>query len=82
MDLRGARLEILVAGRCEASERARATARRIRGTYPGVRVEVIELDWAAPALREKVFATPTYLLDGRIVALGNPSPDEIGRWLA
>jgi hypothetical protein len=31
---------------------------------------------------EAVFATPTYMLNNRIVSLGNPSPAEVARWAA
>jgi hypothetical protein len=47
----------------------------------GVEVRVIDLD--APLnttthpLPSQVVAVPTYLLDGRVVSLGNPTPDAL-----
>jgi hypothetical protein len=40
-------------------------------------VALIDLADAQEPIPEAVFATPTYLLDGRLWFLGNPSPDQV-----
>jgi hypothetical protein len=44
--------------------------------FPAVRVRVLELDKEDDPPAE-VFATPTYLLNGRVVFLGNPGQSEL-----
>jgi hypothetical protein len=41
-------------------------------TIPNLRVSVIDVGKARAAPPDNVVAVPTYLLDGRVVALGNP----------
>jgi hypothetical protein len=76
------RLEVYVAAHClscvEAHRLAAAAARR----FPGLDVRTIDVDAAArrsagQVLPESVVAVPTYLLDGRVVALGNPDPEQL-----
>lgn len=43
--------------------------------FPGVKVEM--LDTAVTPLPENVFAVPTYLLNGRVIFLGNPTREEL-----
>ena len=69
------RLDIVVAPGCDE---ARAVARAVQEQLPALRVSVIGLDERRPP-PERVVATPTYLLDGRVIALGNPGVDELAR---
>lgn len=69
------RLAVYVLGECFNCRYALATAAAIRDHYPHVEVEVIDLATATPP--DCVFATPTYLLDGRVWSLGNPSSQQI-----
>jgi hypothetical protein len=62
------RLDIVVAPGCDE---ARAVARAVQEQLPALRVSVIGLDERRPP-PERVVATPTYLLDGAVVSLGNP----------
>jgi len=41
---------------------------------------VIDLEAPEVSVPEAVFATPTYMLNDRIVSLGNPSPAEVTQW--
>lgn len=43
--------------------------------FAGVKVEM--LDTAVTPLPENVFAVPTYLLNGRVISLGNPTREEL-----
>ncbi len=73
---RSVRLEIYVEAGCSPCERARRLAQELEEEYPEISVGVIDIDQAAGSESE-VFAVPTYVLDGRIVSLGNPRPDDL-----
>ncbi len=66
-------LEIYVAPGCIASETARDLAGTIRtADRPGLEVRLVDLGEPDTVLPSAVFAVPTYLLDGRVISLGNP----------
>jgi len=67
-----ARLQIFVKPGCWSCGEARRLGAVVAG-LPHVDVEVIELG-PERALPERVVAVPTYLLNGELVALGNPEP--------
>lgn len=69
-------LEIYVTPECFGCERARQLAREIRSRrFAGVEVSVIDLNDPASVQPPSVFAVPTYLLNGRVLSLGNPELD-------
>ncbi len=74
-------LKIFVAKDCPGCSEAQAIALRITQNYPHLNVEVVDINNAAAVIPERVFATPTYVLDDRIVSLGNPGPDDIAQWV-
>lgn len=74
-------LEVVVAPGCFGCDEARAIAAHLEGLLPWLDVQVIELDGTRPA-PPPVFATPTYLLDGEVIALGNPRPEMLIRDLS
>ena len=66
------RLEIIIKGGCIGADEACRLAKYMEEEFPALTVELIE--WGGPrAVPKSVFATPTYLLDGAVVFLGNPS---------
>jgi hypothetical protein len=69
-------LEIYVAPVCFGCETARdlADVLRARG-WPGLEVRVLDLGAPDVIRPPEVFAVPTYVLDGRVISLGNPEPD-------
>ncbi len=71
------RLEVVVSSRCEQCGEAVGIAETIAREFPQVRVEVINLGAPNAVKPDVVFAVPTYLLNGRIVSLGNPSLQEM-----
>ena len=75
------RLDIYIADHCENCQEALRLAEVARSA-PGVEVCVINLDTATEAVPARIIATPTYLLDGRVVSLGNPRPDDLLRILS
>lgn len=74
------KLKIFVAEDCPGCVEARAIATHIEQGYPTLDVEVIDINNDPAIVPEKVFATPTYVLDDRIVSLGNPDLEEITNW--
>ena len=74
------KLQIFVAGDCPGCVEARAIATHIEQGYPNLDVEIIDINNGLAAVPEKVFATPTYILNDRIVSLGNPSLEDISNW--
>jgi alanine dehydrogenase len=74
------RLKIFVAEDCPGCVEARAIATHIEQTYPNLYVEIIDINNDPTAVPEKVFATPTYILDDRVVSLGNPGLEDITHW--
>ena len=75
-------LKIFVADYCSGCKEALETAESVRQQYPNVLVNVIDITNSSQVVPEAVFATPTYMLNNRVVSLGNPAPEDIARWLA
>ncbi len=69
-------LQIYVSDCCPGSNEARAMAQMMSATFPELRVQVINLDQPGTQVPMTVFATPTYLLDGELLWLGNPRREE------
>lgn len=74
-------LEIFVAPDCPASKEAKAIADEMRARFPALAVDLIVLDGRHPTPRQ-VVATPTYLLDGKVISLGNPRREALAREIA
>lgn len=68
-------LEIYVTDQCTNCEEALLIAERAR-SIAGLKVAVIDLDQPGQSIPPRVVAAPTYLLNGRIVSLGNPEREE------
>ncbi len=45
--------------------------------FPQLVTEIINLDEPGAEKPEEVFAVPTYLLNGKIISLGNPYPEQL-----
>lgn len=66
-------LEIYISESCFGCERARAMARQvIEWNIPDITVHLRDLNDRTITRPDNVFAVPTYLLDGRVISLGNP----------
>lgn len=66
------KLELVVSEDCPSCETARGVAARVARRYPTLEVIVLDLDVPGVAIPERVFAVPTFCLDGAIVSLGTP----------
>ena len=75
------KLQVVVASHCANCEEALMLARAASDRFPQIEVEVVNLE-APDAPRVDVVAVPAYLLDGRVVSLGNPSRGRLFRTVA
>lgn len=69
-------LEIFVLPHCAACQTAKDLVEHIIAlNLPGIVIRLIDLSHPGTLRPATVFAVPTYLLDGRVVSLGNPDPE-------
>jgi hypothetical protein len=68
-------LEVYVTEDCSTCAEAQIIAEQAQ-TIPHLRVSVIYVGKARQPPPDNVVAVPTYLLDGRVVSLGNPDRQE------
>jgi len=72
------RLDVYVEAGCWLCHRARALADHVKLAHPEVLVSVIDVG-TADARPTALVATPTFLLNGKVLSLGNPSREELDR---
>lgn len=71
-------LEIYIAESCFGCERAREMARKVgEWGLPHVTVSLRDIGDRSTVRPDNVFAVPTYLLDGRVISLGNPEESRL-----
>ena len=71
-------LKIYVDENCWGCAEARKIADEVRVEFAEVRVQLVEHDEVDEhGWPDKIIATPTYELNGRIVSLGNPYREEL-----
>jgi hypothetical protein len=69
-------LDIYVAPDCFGCETARNLAGVIRALdWPDLEVRLLDLSTPGVIRPATVFAVPTYVLDGRVISLGNPEQE-------
>ena len=71
-------LQIFVEAGCESCERALRLAREVDQAYPELAVQVVDIG-ESPVRRDDVFAVPTFVLNGRVLSLGNPQRSHLRR---
>lgn len=75
-------LRIYIAQHCQTCAESLRLAREVKSRFPGIHVEVINLDDEGSLNLDDVFSVPTYALDGTTISLGNPEPEELFSRLA
>ncbi len=70
-------VDIYVVQGCFSCQYSHEVAAGIRQTYPDVQVRLIDIAEPDVIIPDAVFATPTYLLNGQLWSLGNPSPQDV-----
>lgn len=71
------KLHVYVREDCWTCAESHRIVAELAPQFPQLSVELIDID--TPNRPENVFAVPTYVLDGRIISLGNPYRDELRR---
>lgn len=74
-------LDIYISKHCLSCDYAREVATDIERKFPEVEIHLIDIETSPESIPESVFATPTYLLNGRVWSLGNPSTEKINQTL-
>ena len=74
-------VEIFISEHCMICAYAEEVAAIIRRDFPTVKLHVIDIHKTTAPIPERVFATPTYLLNGRVWSLGNPSLEQVAETL-
>ncbi len=70
-------LEVYVSSECLNCGEAVRLAEEAAARFPSVAVRVIDLDQDGSPPPDPIVAVPTYVLDGRVISLGNPYPEEL-----
>jgi hypothetical protein len=74
-------LQVYIEAGCSTCRRARELAVAVARRYLELEVEVIDISRTEHDVPDAVFAVPTYMLDGSVISLGNPSLEELREWL-
>ncbi len=69
-------LQVYVKHGCETCDRARKIAQLVDAEFPKVSVEIVDMS-ESQSRRDDVFAVPTYVLEDRVLSLGNPQEGEL-----
>ena len=69
------KLQVYVKEDCWACDESRRIVSEIAPQFPEIAVELLDLE--ADDRPENVFAIPTYVLNGRVISLGNPYRDQL-----
>ena len=70
-------LEIVIAKHCRQCRESVRVADALKLEFPALDVQVIDLDAPDSVKPDVVFAVPSFLLNGRVVSLGNPDVAEL-----
>ena len=73
---KGVTLQVYVKQGCDTCDRARKIAGQVDAEFPNLAVEVVDVDVAGPG-RDDVFAVPTFVLEDRVLSLGNPQESHL-----
>lgn len=75
-------LQIFVEPYCITCDETRRLAAEIAQRARGVTVQLVDIDSPDAIIPPEVFATPTYVLDGHLISLGNPTLEQLRKILA
>jgi hypothetical protein len=74
------RLEIFITDDCWSCEESRRIAAETQARFKDVEITLVDL--LSDERPANVFAAPTYVLNGRVISLGNPRREELWAQLA
>lgn len=70
------KLDVYISPDCWSCQETPRIIADVTALLPNVAVEIINIaEMNNPP--EAIFAVPTYLINGRVVSLGNPTPEEL-----
>lgn len=69
------KLQVYIREDCWTCAESRRIVAEIAPQFPQIAVELVDME--TPNRPQDVFAVPTYVLDGRIISLGNPYRDDL-----
>jgi hypothetical protein len=69
------KLDVYIEDTCWACAESRRIVADVAPQFPGIDIELRDLTYER--LPSTVFATPTYVLDGRVIYMGNPTREEL-----
>lgn len=69
------KLQVYVSADCWTCEETERIVAEAAAQFPDVEVELVDMSTGEKP--DNVFAVPTYLINGRIASLGNPTRDEL-----
>ena len=69
------KLQVYTSDDCWTCEETERIVSDMAARFPDVEVNVLDLK--SPEKPDEVFAVPTYLINGRVVSLGNPTREEL-----
>ena len=70
-------LRIYVSRHCFTCDEALRLADEVRSRFTDIALQVIDMDKEGSKNLDDVFSVPTYVLDGCVLSLGNPEPEEL-----
>ena len=70
------KLQVFVKTDCDICSRARQLAQQADEQFPNLVVDIVDMN-EADLERDDVFAVPTFVLEGRVLSLGNPQESEL-----
>lgn len=72
-------LRVYVSGTCLISERSAVVTDEIQRQMPNLIIEIVDINTLLEPLPNVVFSVPTYVLNGKVISLGNPDADFINK---
>ena len=73
------KLQVYTSADCWSCQETERIVSDMTSEFPDVAFEMLEME--AVQLPDNVFAVPTYVLDGRVISLGNPTRADLRQWL-
>lgn len=73
------KLQVYINEDCWSCDESRKIVAEIAPQFPDVKIELLDLN--SEEQPDFVFAVPTYVLNGRIISLGNPYREDLRRRL-
>lgn len=71
------KLQVYIKDDCWTCAESRRIVADIAPQFPQISVELVDMETSN--LPQDVFAVPTYVLDGRVISMGNPYRDVLRR---